>query len=213
MRCRTKWPTRCTPSCAPRGTRRASVAAAAGGSVIILAIQGVEKVVVFSVDDVHPRPRRGLGRGAGRRAARSRSRRRCSPTRSGTPRRRSWSRPSTRMLGAGVGPTVGAVAPPEPPETRARATSRERGRGNHGRTDGQTSARDRNVPQPASPAAGRIVVDRNRNMLLFRGSGKEWAEIRSRHRAPGPGRTLGADRGAHCRSHPDRRGAHRASSS
>ena len=25
---------------------------------------------------------------------------------------------------------------------------------------------------------GRIVVDKNRNLLLFRGSGKEWAELR-----------------------------------
>ena len=30
----------------------------------------------------------------------------------------------------------------------------------------------------APPAAGRLVVDRNRNLLLFRGSGKEWAELR-----------------------------------
>ncbi len=30
----------------------------------------------------------------------------------------------------------------------------------------------------AQPAAGRIVVDKNRNLLLFRGSGKQWAEIR-----------------------------------
>ena len=29
------------------------------------------------------------------------------------------------------------------------------------------------------PSGGRIVVDRSRNMLLFRGAGKEWADIRS----------------------------------
>ena len=34
-------------------------------------------------------------------------------------------------------------------------------------------------PTEAQPASARIVVDKNRNMLLFRGSGKEWAEIRS----------------------------------
>ena len=34
-------------------------------------------------------------------------------------------------------------------------------------------------PAAAEPASARIVVDKNRNMLLFRGSGKEWAEIRS----------------------------------
>ena len=30
---------------------------------------------------------------------------------------------------------------------------------------------------PAAVAVGRIVVDKNRNMILFRGSGKEWADI------------------------------------
>ena len=30
----------------------------------------------------------------------------------------------------------------------------------------------------AQPASGRIVVDKTRNLLLFRGSGKEWAELR-----------------------------------
>ena len=35
-------------------------------------------------------------------------------------------------------------------------------------------------PPPAAPGqgSGRIVVDKNRNMLLFRGTAKEWAEIR-----------------------------------
>ena len=37
---------------------------------------------------------------------------------------------------------------------------------------------DQTAPE-AKPAAARIVVDTNRNMLLFRGSGREWAEIRS----------------------------------
>ena len=32
---------------------------------------------------------------------------------------------------------------------------------------------------PAGPAPGRIVVDPHRNLLLFRGSGREWAEIRA----------------------------------
>ena len=42
---------------------------------------------------------------------------------------------------------------------------------------GKGGARPR--PAEARPASDRIVVDKNRNMLLFRGSGKEWAEIRS----------------------------------
>ena len=37
---------------------------------------------------------------------------------------------------------------------------------------------DQAAPE-AKPAAARIVVDTNRNLLLFRGSGTEWAEIRS----------------------------------
>ena len=44
-----------------------------------------------------------------------------------------------------------------------------------------TRPRGTSVPgQQAPPAAvgvGRIVVDKNRNMILFRGSGKEWADI------------------------------------
>ena len=34
-------------------------------------------------------------------------------------------------------------------------------------------------PEAAGSASDRIVVDKNRNMLLFRGSGDEWAEIRN----------------------------------
>ncbi len=36
----------------------------------------------------------------------------------------------------------------------------------------------RGVGDEAYQGAGRIVVDENRNILLFRGSGKEWAELR-----------------------------------
>ena len=47
--------------------------------------------------------------------------------------------------------------------------------------DGMAAGEDERGPRPieAQPASARIVVDKNRNMLLFRGSGKEWAEIRS----------------------------------
>ena len=37
----------------------------------------------------------------------------------------------------------------------------------------------RSAPSAPRSAGTRVVVDKNRNMLLFRGSGKEWAEIRS----------------------------------
>ena len=35
------------------------------------------------------------------------------------------------------------------------------------------------APRSGGGRSGRIVVDKNRNMLLFRGSGKEWGELRS----------------------------------
>ena len=34
-------------------------------------------------------------------------------------------------------------------------------------------------PEASEGAGGRIVVDENRNMILFRGSGKEWSELRA----------------------------------
>ena len=43
---------------------------------------------------------------------------------------------------------------------------------------GQPRERSGRSPPPAR-GGGRIVVDKHRNLLLFRGSGKEWAEIRS----------------------------------
>ena len=42
----------------------------------------------------------------------------------------------------------------------------------------QESVEEGSSPPPGQ-ASGRIVVDRNRNMLLFRGTGKQWAELRS----------------------------------
>ena len=63
-----------------------------------------------------------------------------------------------QMLGAGV-----VIAP-----------SREPGQGEEGGVSPQGAA----LFTEAGPAAARIVVDKNRNLLLFRGSGKEWAEIR-----------------------------------
>ena len=75
-----------------------------------------------------------------------------------------------RMLSAGAG------APPAPaPEPAAPARGR----------DGRTSAASREAQDPPgrSPgvgrAGGRIVVNKSRNLLLFRGSGREWAEIRA----------------------------------
>ena len=64
------------------------------------------------------------------------------------------------MLGAGV-----ATSPPPAP-----ARTEEGG--------AEAGERPRAAP-PAGSTQGRVVVDKNRNLLLFRGSGREWAEIRS----------------------------------
>ena len=67
-----------------------------------------------------------------------------------------------RMLGAGLG----AERLPEP---------KEAGEGGEG---GEPAQGGGQPARAASLAGGRIVVDKNRNMLIFRGSGREWAEIR-----------------------------------
>ena len=46
-----------------------------------------------------------------------------------------------------------------------------------GRSGGPGSASPGQQAPAAVMAVGRIVVDKNRNMILFRGSGKEWADI------------------------------------
>ena len=61
-----------------------------------------------------------------------------------------------RILGAGI------VVAPEP------------GQGGEGGASAQSPA----TRAEAKLDAARIVVDKNRNLLLFRGSGKEWAELR-----------------------------------
>ena len=75
-----------------------------------------------------------------------------------------------QVLGAGAAPSR------EPRENRTREARNEGGES--GENDGQP-LRDNGQLRAAGQTGGRIVVDRNRNMLLFRGSGKEWAEIRS----------------------------------
>lgn len=55
------------------------------------------------------------------------------------------------------------------------------GFGTNADIQGSGTAEGQRMPQSdaAGSASDRIVVDKNRNMLLFRGSGDEWAEIRS----------------------------------
>ena len=75
---------------------QSTVNVASSASVMLLPLQSANKVVVFArTSPPSTTSRRGRWRWTP--AARTRSRRRCSPTRSGTPRPRSWSRPSTRF--------------------------------------------------------------------------------------------------------------------
>ena len=68
-----------------------------------------------------------------------------------------------QMLGADLGPVPSSDQQAAPSERRSREEPLERG------------AQSR----PTSPAGGRIVVDKNRNLVIFRGSGEEWGELRS----------------------------------
>ena len=63
-----------------------------------------------------------------------------------------------RILGGGAA----AAPPPEPLRSQ----------------EGEAAPRSAAPLAEGQPAVGRIVVDKNRNLLLFRGSGKEWAELR-----------------------------------
>ena len=77
-----------------------------------------------------------------------------------------------QMLGDGRGPGCAAAA------GRGFRASEARTEGAELReSDGRLPRETRRSPA-AGQSGGRIVVDRNRNMLLFRGSGREWAEIR-----------------------------------
>ena len=73
-----------------------------------------------------------------------------------------------RMLEAGFGP----APQPSAPEPAAPA-------GGEGRAPDADGAGDRGGAAPLVRAGGRVVVDKSRNLLLFRGSGREWAEVRA----------------------------------
>ena len=76
-------------------------------------------------------------------------------------------------------------------------------------TSGDIDRRQEALPSGQS-VSSRIVVDKNRNMLLFRGSGKEWEEIRSVIETSGQTCALCADRSADRRSHAGRSGEDRS---
>ena len=68
-----------------------------------------------------------------------------------------------QMLGAGLGTA-------QPSDRQAGPSERQSGE--EPRVRGAQS-------RPVSPVGGRIVVDKNRNLVIFRGSGEEWGELRS----------------------------------
>ena len=131
----------------------------AGGSVILLALQSVNKIVAFAADQST------LDHVEEWALALDTSRRESVEEAVFTYEVRNTQAEAlvetlNQILGAGLG----AAPSPEPREK--------------GKEGGEPQASGRQPP-PAGPAGGRIVVDKNRNMLLFRGAGKEWAEVRS----------------------------------
>ena len=142
---------------------QSNVGVGRGGSVVLLAFEGVDKVVVFALDEAT------LNHIEEWAEALDDSRKDSIEEAVFTYEVRNTQAEElvetlNRMLGMGVGP----AAPRQPGgEERAREA----------RTEDAESRETRRSPA-AGPVGGRIVVDRNRNMLLFRGSGKEWAEIR-----------------------------------
>ena len=152
------------------GGYQSSVGASIGGSVVLLALQVVDKVIVFALDEPT------LGHVEAWAEALDASRKDSIEEAVFIYEVRNTQAEElvetlNQMLGAGVG-----AAPARPlREDRARDA---RGEGGESRGDGRETRRDTEQPRAAGPAGGRIVVDRNRNMLLFRGSGKELPEIR-----------------------------------
>ena len=129
-----------------------------GGSVMLLALASVDKVVAFAAD------RRTIEHVAQWARILDTQRKQSSEEAVFTyevqnTQAEELTGTLNRMLGAGFG----AERPPEPKEA----------------PEGGEPAQDGGQPSRAGRAGGRIVVDKNRNMLIFRGTGKEWAEIRS----------------------------------
>ena len=130
----------------------------AGGAVILLALAGVNKVIAFAADQ-------GTVDHVAEWARTLDTRRKESieeavftyevrNTQAGE-----LVETLNRILGAGSGSRSIATAPPAAGE-------------------GGEAAEAAGEPAGKAPAGARIVVDENRNLLLFRGSGKEWAEVR-----------------------------------
>ena len=152
---------------------QSSVGAGVGSSVVLLALQGVDKVVVFALDEAT------LDHVEEWAVALDESGKESVEEAVFTYEVRNTQAEElvetlNQILGADVG--AGVVPSPEPRETRR---SEARGEGGQPRENDAQTRRETGQTPPPGQAGGRIVVDKNRNMLLFRGSGKEWAEIRS----------------------------------
>ena len=142
-----------------------------GSSVILLAFQGVDKVVVFALDEAT------LDHVEEWAVALDESGKDSVEEAVFTYEvRNTQAEELVETLNQMLGVVAGAAPAQEPRETRRREARNEGGELRE--SDGQTP-RETGQSPPAGQAGGRIVVDKNRNMLLFRGSGKEWAEIRS----------------------------------
>ena len=147
-----------------------SVGAGAGSSVVFLTLRTVDKVVVFAVDE------RTLDHVEAWAEALDASRKDSIEEAVFTYEvRNTQAEDLVETLNQMLGAVVGPAAPQQPGEDRARDARTEGAESRE--SDGRLRRETRRSPA-AGQAGGRIVVDRNRNMLLFRGSGKEWAEIR-----------------------------------
>ena len=134
---------------------QASLGTAHPGSVILIALESVNKVIAFAADPgtiehvtewariLDTRQKEAIEEGVFTYEVRNTQAAELTGT-------------LNRMLGLGVGRL------PEPAEARDGGESPGSGTG---------------IARPG-PGGDRIVVDKNRNMLLFRGTGEEWADVR-----------------------------------
>ena len=144
---------------------QSSLNAGAGVSVILLALQSVNKVVAFAADQGTLNHVREWA------LALDTSRKESIDEAVFTYEvRNTQAEELTETLNQILGAGLGAAPSPEPREEK----------GNRKEGGGPRDTAGQSPPAgPAGPASRRIVVDKNRNMLLFRGTGKEWAEVRS----------------------------------
>ena len=144
-----------------------SVGAGVGVSVILLALESVNKVIVFAVDEdtVDHVEEWAVALDANRMQSIEEA---VFTYEVRNTQAEELVETLNQMLGAGVGAAPSREL--REPRRREAGESRE---------DDAQSRREAGQSPSAGQTGGRIVVDRNRNMLLFRGSGKEWAEIRS----------------------------------